>query len=237
MKFKPFISVGTALIGIAVFIGCGDSNGTSVPEGTLPDGNTSNPESALTGEQKYALAYMWNEEKLAKDIYLALNAVQPHRTLYNIATRSETTHEQAVEDLVKTYDINITNLKDYTVRYSEAELRALEAGTFGIDAIQSLYDNLYGKGVKTMQDALEVGCMVEVTDVEDLDRYIALSEGVDDLVDTFTFLRSGSYNHYWAFDNALKNLGVADGCCALGDAYCKTPEEYPAEQGGGRHGR
>ncbi|WP_456457319.1 DUF2202 domain-containing protein [Nitratifractor sp.] len=193
-------------------------------------------EEGLSDEQKYALAYMWNEEKLAKDIYLALNELTPHQTLENIATRSEVRHEAAVEDLVQKYDINITNLENYEIRYSEEELRALEPGQYAVPEIQELYDALYAKGSQSLQDALEVGCMVEVTDVDDLDKYIEIAAGREDLIETFDFLRSGSYNHYWAFDRALKNMGISDGCCSLGDEYCKTEDEYPKSGGGGKGG-
>ena len=189
--------------------------------------------SGLTDAQKYALAYMWNEEKLAKDIYLALNELTPHRTLENIATRSEVRHEAAVEDLVQKYDINITNLENYEIRYSEEELRALAPGQYAVPEIQELYDALYAKGSQSLQDALEVGCMVEVTDVDDLDKYIEIAAGREDLIETFDFLRSGSYNHYWAFDRALRNIGVSDGCCSLGEEFCKTEEEYPSSNGQG----
>jgi hypothetical protein len=64
---------------------------------------------------------MWNEEKLAKDIYLELNKLYPTRQLENIATRAETQHEAMVEALVEKYDINITNLDDYTVEYSDID--------------------------------------------------------------------------------------------------------------------
>ncbi|BDY11919.1 ferritin-like domain-containing protein [Hydrogenimonas cancrithermarum] len=189
----------------------------------------------LNDEQKYALAYMWNEEKLAKDIYLALNDLNPHQTLYNIATRSETEHEAAVEALVQKYDINITNLENYEINYSEEELRALAAGEFAIPEVQELYNALYEKGTKSLQDALKVGCMVEVTDVADLDKYIETADGAEDLVQIFTYLRSGSYNHYWAFDSALKSLGVTDGCCSLGETYCKTEVEFPMNNNGRGH--
>ena len=200
---------------------------------------TTDPAALLSDEQKYALAYMWNEEKLAKDIYLALNDLYPHQTLYNIATRSEVEHEAAVEALVQKYDINITNLKDYEIHYSPEELRALGPGKYAVPQVQALYDTLYVKGSQSLEDALEVGCMVEVTDVEDLDRYIEIADGKEDLVTTFEFLRSGSYNHYWAFDQALKNLGVENGCCTLGERYCKTPEEFPTnnQANGNGHGR
>jgi len=209
--------------------GGGQGNGASVDLTTYPM-------SKLTDDQKHALAYMWNEEKLAKDIYLALNEVYPTQQFYNIATRSETKHEAMVEDLVQRYDINITNLEDYTVNYSQEELRALPAGTYSMDVIQNLYDTLYEKGIKSQKDALEVGCMVEVTDVNDLNEYIDTAKEVNatDLVAVFEKLRAGSYNHYWAFDKALKNLGVEEGCASLGAQYAKTAQEYPSSQGQGQ---
>ena len=211
--------------------GNGKGQGTEHGNGTGTHTDLSAyPMATLTNDQKYALAYMWNEEKLAKDIYLALNELYPTNQFYNIATRSETKHEAAVEELVQRYDINITNLQDYTVNYSEEELRALPAGTFGVDKIQELYDTLYAKGEQSKTDALQVGCMVEVTDVEDLDRFIATAQEVNatDLVAVFERLRAGSYNHYWAFDKALKAEGVAAGCASAGAAYAKTAEEYPS---------
>jgi len=113
--------------------------------------------------------------------------------------------------------------------------QALQPGEFAIEAIQSLYDQLLEKGSLSARDALEVGCMVEVTDVNDLDEDIEIAEGAEDVTLIFTALRSGSYNHYWAFDKALKSMGVEEGCCALGEAYCKTPDEYPASNGGHDH--
>jgi hypothetical protein len=192
------------------------------------------PLATLTEKQKYALAYMWNEEKLAYDVYSELNKVQPQKQLENIATRSEIKHIQMVEDLVQKYDINITNLDTYEVKYSESELRALPVGTFGVEPIQSLYNTLYDKGIKSGQDALEVGCMVEVTDVNDLEEYITTAKEINatDLVDTFDKLKSGSYNHYWSFDKGLKNMGVTDGCCSLGTIdgveYCQP--SYPQNE-------
>ncbi len=220
---KKTLLYAGVLLYVVSLSGCGGSSGDSTTEPT-----------ELTKDQKYALAYMWNEEKLAKDIYLALNDLTPHRTLYQIGSGAEVQHESAVEDLVMRYDINITNLKDYTVNYSEEELRALGPGQYAVPEVQKLYNALYAKGSQSLQDALEVGCMVEVTDVNDLNEYIAIAADKEDLVKTFTNLRSGSYNHYWAFDRALKNIGVTEGCCSLGVEYCKTPEEYPSNNGRGR---
>jgi hypothetical protein len=186
------------------------------------------PISDLSSEQKHALAYMWNEEKLAKDIYLALNNVYPTQQLEKIATQAETKHQEMVEELIERYDINITNLVDYKENYSEEELRAFGPGEFGILEIQNLYNELYAHGRVSKQAALEVGCMVEVTDVNDLDKDIEIAQGIPDIVAVFENLRAGSYSHYWAFDKGLKNMGIAEGCASLGADYAKTPEEYPA---------
>ncbi len=107
----------------------------------------------------------------------------------------------------------------------------LPTGEFDIEKIQTLYDSLFNKGIQSSKDALEVGCIVEVTDVNDLDEYIELAEADEatDIVEAFNVLRTGSYHHYWAFDQALKNMGVEDGCCSLGGDFCKTEDEYPKD--------
>jgi hypothetical protein len=209
---KRFVfGLSTALISLLLG-GCGHSTSsteaTSVPE--------------LTDAQKYTLAYMWNEEKLAKEIYLALYGVWEGQTvtLYNIATQSETRHIAAVEGLVEAYDINITNLDDYNESYSEAELRALAPGEYAIPELQELYDTLYIEGSSSEQQALEVGCKVEVRDIADLNESIAIASGIDDLVSTFELLRLQSYQHYKEISDTLKSMGVTEGCCILGDGYC-----------------
>ncbi len=185
------------------------------------------PATELSNEQKYTLAYMWNEEKLAKDIYLALNEIFPSSTLYNIATRSETSHQASVEALVAKYDLNILNTEDYSGGYSAEALLPYSSGLYSIPELASLYETLYAKGSTSLQDALEVGCMVEVTDINDLEEDIITAGDAADLVAVFQNLQSGSYSHYWSFDSALKAMGVSEGCCVLGTDFCKSGDEYP----------
>lgn len=190
------------------------------------------PTSELTLEQKATLAFMWDEERLARDIYLALNEITPSQTLYNIATRAETKHVESVENLIKKYDLNIFNSVDFTGGYDEEALASQNDREFITPDLTVLYDVLYTKGSQSLQDALEVGCMVEVTDINDLNRDIEIAGDALDIVTVFESLRSGSYSHYWGFDNALKAQGVSDGCCSLGDDFCKTVEEYPQSDHG-----
>jgi len=211
---------------LLLFNGCGASNNGDSNDNTQSE-NVSNidlsnySQDALSTEQKYSLAHMWNEERLAYDIYQNLNKIYPIQQLENISTKSETVHIQLVENLVEWYDINVTNLGDYTIHYSKSELEAMGSGVYGVPAIQDLYDALYEEGSTSQIDALKVGCKVEVVDVDDLDKYIVDAQTNQALIDTFTILRNGSYKHYWSFDNGLKNLGITNGCASLGSDYDK----------------
>ncbi|MEN8147424.1 MAG: DUF2202 domain-containing protein [Campylobacterota bacterium] len=182
----------------------------------------------LDNDQMYSLAYMWHEEKLAYDIYLELDKAVASPAHKNIANMSEIVHMQYVEELVEWYDINISNLADYTVEYSKEELETMPTGIFAVPEIQTLYDTLYAEGNVSLQASLEVGCKVEVVDVNDLDHFISISTGNAALIDSFDFLREGSYKHYWKFHNTLIDEGVTEGCCSLGAEFCKT-DVYPQQ--------
>ena len=193
----------------------------------------------LSEDVKNDLAYMGNEERLAYDIYNKLYLSFPDLQQFDkIPTKSEIKHIEAVKALVVKYGINGEELSITDVESDLLSPQArldLVAGTYDITAIQDLYNTLLAKGEQSAEDALQVGCMVEVTDIDDLDKYIvdAIDSEADDVLRVFNFLRDGSYNHYWAFDKGLKNLGVENGCCSAGDAYCKTVEEYPQQERGG----
>lgn len=243
---KPNLLFYAALLSALVFVGCDSSDTTTsttattpvASDQTVPDQPAADQtvgDDGLTEDQKYSLAYMWHEEKLAKEIYLELNKINPAQQLENIATKSEVKHIAIVQDLVEAYDINITNLADYEVNYSAEELNSMPVGKFAVPEIQELYDALYDYGIASKQASLEVGCMVEVVDIVDLDKFIATTGNNQTIIDAFIVLRAGSYTHYWAFDSGLKNMGVADGCCSLGSEYCHP--EYPkSENGGGSNG-
>ena len=236
MKKSVLISMAAALL---MIIGCGSDSTTDTGTGGSGGGQNTQlppdvinainaPKSALTQEVKDALAYMYSEEGLAHDVYLNIYTIQPVSQLQNIATRAEVKHIEAVNQMAIKYDLNMTQFPDTDVPYSIA---GIGNGVYPVAYVQYLYDLLYDKGIQSQQDALEVGCMVEVVDIEDLNRDIAAAEAsaASDVVVVFNYLRNGSYNHYWAFDTGLKNMGIADGCCAvpnaLGFSFCHP--EYP----------
>ncbi len=187
------------------------------------------PVSKLSQELTDTLAFMGNEERLAYDVYNALYEQYGTKQFTNIATNGEYQHIGAVQQLIQKYKlddtISFTNVVD-PLGYMNTPIIEMEAGLYDVPEIQKLYDDLMARAT-TEIEALKVGCIIEVVDVNDLTHDIALaqSENATDVVTVFSFLRDGSYNHYWAFDKGLKNKGVSEGCCTLGVDYCHP--EYP----------
>lgn len=135
-----------------------------------------------------ALQYMVAEEKLAHDVYVTLGDEYGLRVFTNIA-RSETQHQSAVAKLLDKYGIKNPTLGD-------------KVGVFDDPKLQKLYDDLVAKGMLSLQDALEVGVLVEETDIADLKEVIAGNEpaAVDRVL---TNLLNASYKHLAAFERQL----------------------------------
>ena len=226
--------------------------------GATPDGGTNQgshgdgegfdlstyPTSTLTQEVIDSLAYMGNEERLAYDIYTVLHNYHANngveiKQMANIP-KSEKKHVQIVQDIIQKYNINTDTLTEVVdpVADKDVAFADMPMGEYDVAHIQELYDDLYAKGIVSKQAALEVGCIVEVVDVDDLDKFILQAEEANatDIVAGFNVLRNGSYNHYWAFDKGLKNMGVSEGCGVLGSEYAKTEAEFPSSRGGGSQG-
>ncbi len=228
---------------IFIIVGCGgdsNNNGSGNRNGNskaLVEDAINAPMSTLSQALKDSITYMYSEEGLAYDVYTNIYKIQEVQQLQNIAQNSEIKHIDAVNELAIKYDLNMTQYPDTEVSYS---IDNIGDGTYPVDTVQYLYNLLYSKGTQSEKDALEVGCMVEVVDITDLDKYMELAESsnASDVLDIFDFLRNGSYKHYWAFDQGLKDMGIADGCCSVDDAlgYNFCHPEYPqTEQGGGHN--
>ena len=229
---------------VLTMVGCGSGDSlTGAPEAALIDGPTSGtpttdptdstsilpaevqaaidgPSYKLSQELKNTLSFMGNEERLAYDVYNALYEKYGTQQFTKIATNGEYKHITAVQALVQKYklsdDVNFTNVDLPPLGYQNTAIEDMEAGTYDIVHIQTLYDDLIDRAT-TEIEALKVGCIIEVVDVDDLDREILLAEaeGAQDVITIFNFLRDGSYSHYWAFDKGLKGKGVSEGCCPL----------------------
>ncbi len=134
------------------------------------------------------LAFMREEEKLARDVYTVLAQKWGLRTFSNIA-RSEQVHMDAVLVLLD--------------RYGFTDPAAdLPAGSYADPHLQELYDALIARGSVSIEEALAVGKLIEQTDIADLDERIERTDEAD-VAAVYENLRAGSVNHLAAFEKQL----------------------------------
>jgi hypothetical protein len=152
--------------------------------------NNSKTGVALTQIEKEALIFMLEEERLARDVYDYLFAKWGLRQFENIST-SEQSHMDAVENLLKQYDL------PYSI---------LEAGTFQNAALQGSYDSLVAQGDVDLVGALTSGATIEDLDIFDLENWMGQIEN-DVILNVFSKLQCGSRNHLRAFTNSLDMEG------------------------------
>jgi hypothetical protein len=149
-------------------------------------------QSVLTAQEKSNLEFMGEEEKLARDVYTYLFGVWSTPVFNNISL-SEQRHMDAV----------LASLNFYGV----ADPAAGNApGVFTNTTLQQLYDDLVAQGEGSAIAALEVGIVIEETDIADLDTAIAATTRPD-LIRLYGNLKKGSLNHLSAFTNNLEALG------------------------------
>ncbi len=151
----------------------------------------SQPSGDLTASEKDGLLYMAEEEKLAGDVYQALNEKWNLRVFDNIG-KAEMTHEAAVKTLLSRY-----SLPDPTKG----------AGEFSNETLQVLYDDLASRGSASTKDALQVGAAIEEIDILDLEERMDQTDKADILL-VYANLMRGSENHLRAFVNNLQRQGV-----------------------------
>jgi len=132
----------------------------------------------LSAAEEAGILFLREEEKLARDVYLALNDIWQYRVFENIA-RSEQQHMDSMLSLIDRY-----NLED----------PALTPGKFTDPELQALYDTLVEHGAESLEEALRVGALIEEVDIEDLvvDMAAADNEDIDAIYDS---LLRASYNH------------------------------------------
>jgi len=146
---------------------------------------------ALTEEQKDELFFIYQEEKVARDVYIKLGERYPDENNFASIQKSEQRHIDAARGLCEKYGVSIEGVDEDSV------------GNFVLPVLQDLYDTCIGLGEESLLDALKVGELIEVTDIHDLDHCIDDLGMPSDVVSVYESLREGSYNHLDAFQTAI----------------------------------
>lgn len=141
----------------------------------------------LTIQNEQDLLFMYEEEKMARDLYIALYN-QHGLKIFNNIKNSEQQHMDAIKSLLDKYSISYSHINDTSGVYQNTDL-------------QALYNTLLTTGQASITDALNVGKTVEETDITDINAL--MPTGADDIDAVYQNLLNGSYNHLNAFTKQL----------------------------------
>ncbi|SFZ97799.1 Uncharacterized protein MJ0754 [hydrothermal vent metagenome] len=167
------------------------SSGDSPIENTALE-TESNDDIVSIDEQKDEIFYIYQEEKLARDAYITLGKLYPKENTFKSIQVSEQRHIDSARGLCEKYEIDISDVDEDSV------------GNFVIDVLQELYNTVIDEGRKGLLEALKMGELIEITDIDDLQRIIDNFYMPDDVITVYEKLKEGSYNHLESFQVAIK---------------------------------
>ena len=144
---------------------------------------------ALSEAKKDKLFYIYQEEKVARDVYITLGELYPEENTFAMIQLSEQRHIEAAGTLCERYGVDIS--------YVNLDI----VGQFELPVLQQLYDTCVTQGSLSKLDALKVGELIELTDIDDLES--AMEGMPQDVVNVFSNLKEGSLNHLDAFRRAI----------------------------------
>ncbi len=138
----------------------------------------------LSDAELAGIAFMREEEKLARDVYLQLADAWELKVFSNIA-RSEETHMNAVLSLIE-------------LAGAQDPAQGLAEGEFLNPDLQELYEDLVASGKESLNAALLVGAAIEEIDILDLQEYLQETENAA-VKEVYENLLNGSINHLQSF--------------------------------------
>jgi len=155
----------------------------TTPSEPPPTADTPEPEAVAPYDTTAALLFLIEEEKLAHDVYVTLGEEWGTGIFANVA-EGETTHQSLVAPLLGDRGI--------------ADPRSAEVGVFADPDLQALYDQLVARGSTSLDEAIQVGILIEEKDITDLSAAIT-AEDEADVVSVLERLLAGSENHLRSF--------------------------------------
>ena len=138
----------------------------------------------LSTSELEGIAFMREEEKLARDVYIQLADLWNMNIFSNIS-RSEDTHMEAVKTLIELFGF-------------EDPVQDNEVGVFTDPILQDLHDELMVSGSISLADALLVGGAIEEIDILDLQKFLDQTSN-SAVIEVYENLLRGSINHLNSF--------------------------------------
>jgi hypothetical protein len=149
----------------------------------------------LAAEEVPGVISLLEEEKLARDVYLALYQEWGYEAFGNIS-ESEQSHMDALIGV-----LDRAGVADPTAGYG--------SGEFATAAVQDLYAAFVEQGGESLAAALQAGAAIEEMDILDIERLQAKIEATG-LLRVLENLRQGSIRHLQAYSKAYEQeSGIA----------------------------
>lgn len=149
------------------------------------------PKETLSDEEITSLTHMREEEKLARDVYLALYDQWGIPVFRNIAS-SEQQHTDRIRILLDLYELDDPFVD--------------ERGVFTNADLGSLYSTLVEQGSSSLVEGLTVGMTIEDLDLYDLEEALEMVDN-QDIHMVYQNLMKGSRNHLRSFYSELTARG------------------------------
>jgi len=152
-------------------------------------------QSSLSQVDERTLVFLTEEEKLARDVYLAMEAKWGAKVFNHIAEAEQRHLGRAIE---------LATAKGVRLPKSITEGNA---GKFHDKNLQKFYDELTASGNTSLEAALRAGARIEETDIRDLKMAL---EATDDesLRTAYQYFIDASGNHLRAFNKNLAAQGA-----------------------------
>ncbi len=144
----------------------------------------------LTPEEQKQLVFIREEEKLARDVYIAMYETWGSLVFSDIKA-SEQNHMDAVLRLL--------------VKYGIPDPASAQIGVFNDANLQELYQKLVAQGQTSLLGAMMAGAWIEEADIRDLRAAIDGTTKTD-LRRVYGNLEEGSGNHLRAFVSHIEAL-------------------------------
>ncbi|MGC9330033.1 MAG: DUF2202 domain-containing protein [Candidatus Hinthialibacter sp.] len=139
-----------------------------------------------------SLVFMLEEEKMARDVYIAMYEKWRNPIFSNIAN-AEQNHMDAIQRLIDAYDLDVSTQD--LVGFTNTELQTL------------YYDQLIANGAVSELEALKVGAYIEEVDIKDLKDALSITTS-SSIQRVYQNLLAGSENHLRAFVRNIEFQGA-----------------------------
>lgn len=143
----------------------------------------------LTKDQKEMLFFIYQGEKVARDIYITLGDIHKEENTFAFLQFSGQRHFECAKELCAIYGVEASQIEEARV------------GQFESVVLQTVYDACTEKGKKSIHDALEVAEFIKSNEIKDLEYASVGMPG--HVVSVYENIKKRNQRHLDAFQSAL----------------------------------